>query len=326
MLQVPLSPKSKTLLCFAHRGEAKSFFTLENFHKREFPIGELWESDQHFLAITGEGETTALLMTSAVLGQLHSQIKRVANFGVALGIGNGIQLFDVLHVRHIFGCKDERKHHDNFTHSFHFHSFGTINPTAKWDLISVSQRIAAPEAALQLKPVAGLVDREAWAVAFAAYRFHKEILCIKSVSDLAQNHLGQCEFVRASAGNHSKNLLIQYQEFCKNENSRTNNLTLDPTPSLWDQAKKFLVDSNFHFTFSMRSEAEGLILKLQRRGSPSIESICATLDAIQNLELQPKQRAHAVLEYLRTLVNPLRSKDREQQPPHEGQYDSIDPR
>src|SRR5690606_17327800 len=129
----------------------------------------------------GEGLYEAGMRTSLCLG-LFPTIDSVLNLGVAGVLDEGFELHSIVSVRTLYGF-DQKPLFKSFQ------AAGTL------DLVSSAERILKREDASVLAPMAKLVDREAWAVAYASKDAGKTFYCFKYLSDYA-GELNACEPVK----------------------------------------------------------------------------------------------------------------------------------
>lgn len=164
----------KPLLLFAHRGEAKTFFTHDNLQPFSQIFPRAFENSRYYLLITNEGfqETTENL--THFLAIHHNQISKIINMGVAGSLNDKTTLETVYPIKTIYGENE-------------FKSFNIQTPDACHDLISSKTSVDDSEKAKTLSSIASIVDREAWAIASIAKKFNLDFYCYKLISDRANS-------------------------------------------------------------------------------------------------------------------------------------------
>ncbi len=262
------------LLTFAHYPEAAAFVANFDCHKH---AQHTWIFCQKnvIIAITGEGLYEAGMRTSLCLG-LFPQIDSVLNFGVAGALDRDLELHSSVCVRTVYGFDQKPL-------------FKSFQAHGQIDLVSCSQRVLNPEDAAPLKTMARLVDREAWAVAYAAKNAGKDFYCFKYLSDVA-GELNACEPVKELAHQASGKLLERY-------------LNLSSPP----QELPKLAIEGFHFTFTQQNEVLKLIQKLcikfQNTQNDWLQH--PVIKELQQKELLPKQRTKEFSGFLKRTLDPF---------------------
>lgn len=271
----------KSLICFAHHGEAQAFLSYFDFKPKNFFFEGLFESEKYFLLLTQEGEQSTSERITAVLSALHDQIQDVVNLGIVGALSSKLQLEEIVHIRTSYGFQNNEP------------KFKSFPLKGTHDCISSEKRVINRELAEKLSCFAQVVDRELWAVASSCHLMKKSLSAIKIVSDnpLIQSSSEICEPVREKALVFSEKLL---QEFLKTEEKLAT--TEAPTRDIFSSPY-------FHFTVSMKHQYEELSSRLNTHDE--LEAIASKL---QNEKIPAKVRTQKLLQELRSLLNPLQRK------------------
>ncbi len=267
---------SMKLLCFAHRGEAQAFLEHFNYLPTEHPA--VYQDEQSYLVITGEGPIEALSFVSFVLGRYPS-IVEVFNFGVAGSLGLA-KLHEIYELRHGYLWNERRVEFKSFT-------LGLGNK----DIVTTTERIFGNEKGQVLKPIADLVDREAWGIGMSCKNFNKPLRCFKYISDIVSES-SVCELVKEKAHEASMALLERYLEVTKETQEKE------------EQTKINL--SGFYFTKAMEIELinllERLSIKYDRPKDFFLQEL--TIDKIREEIPHQKIRGKFLLQELKHKCDP----------------------
>ncbi|RLA62774.1 MAG: hypothetical protein DRQ88_01810 [Epsilonproteobacteria bacterium] len=266
------------LLTFAHRGEAKAFLKELPFKPLNFAFEGLYQSNDHFLLITGEGVQATSEKLAAVLGAFN-EIKQVLNFGVCGSLENKFNEGEIHPIR---TCYLEKKS------GMEFKSFSTdINNGI--DCVSAHQRVLSIDYAKYLSHFAPLVDREVWAIGSVSSLFKKSFYSYKYISDHADGE-ELCQMVSLKAQEISNTL---YNHFLNlNFSEKVKNIT----PEI----------KGTHFTISQKRLYNSLIKKIKIKGMGLTEIV--NLDKINALPLSPKQKAARILKEMEAALFPFNEK------------------
>jgi hypothetical protein len=204
----------KDLFVCAHYGEAQAFLEHSPFGVW---VKETWgfESAEARLMITGEGLFPATAKTSWALGRFA--VKRVVNVGVVGALDERLGLEEIHSIRTFFSEQD-------------FKSFTSSDPKASMDLVSASQRIKNENEAKKLRPIAKVVDREAYGIALACNLFETPFYCFKWISDYPSQIV--CDDVKAMALKASNDLCdywLNFKDGIKHEDVATFPLVMTVT-------------------------------------------------------------------------------------------------
>lgn len=262
------------LLTFAHYPEAQAF--IEHFALKKHPkYSWLHHSDSLLVILTGEGLYEAGMRTSLCLG-LFPAIDSVLNFGVAGTLDPKLPIHHIVKVRSIYGFDQKPL-------------FKSFQSDGNCDLVSSATRILDPNDVTPLKTMGQIVDREAWAIAFAAKDAGKEFQAFKYISDIA-GELNACEPVKELASEASQALLETYLEYSPNLN--------EESP---------LLIKGFHFTFSQQIEVKKLIHKLSIKFKNDVRDWLndPIIKELQEQKITPKQRSKEFANYLRMKLDPF---------------------
>lgn len=282
---------SRPLLVFAHRGEAQVFLKKLHLKSMPFHFDGLYQSDDAYLLITGEGLQNASERLSAVLATLRENVLRVVNLGIAGGLESDMDLENIFSIRTVYRSENAEMQFKTFTSS---------DDSASMDIISASQRILRRESAEKLKPFANIVDREAWACASTADLFKVPFYCYKLLSDLPEEGT-VCLDIRAQAERYSNLLYEFYQSIKLNEPHAKINSSSD------------LLPDGFYASTSQLRQLKTLLkhlcIKLQISEAEVIQR--ANPEKIIERESKEKQRTSLLLQELTDILNPFNARLRE---------------
>jgi len=303
------SPERKhIILAFAHRGEAKCFLNELDFK----PINALSDSylldsenERLSLVITGEGKENAMIHLSYTLAILKERFPKdhflVHNLGVCGHLQDSpikFELGEIVNVRTVYAQKNNNE--------MEFKSFSTVpngnnnnkkDSKNQSDLISTSERILSPDSSHHLSNFAPLVDREAWAMAYACHKQDTPFMCTKIISDFADGEV--CVRVKEKSEEWSDELL----RFFLNQEKQISSAL--PTN------KEILTD--LHITISQERSLNNLMRALEIKGH-SLEQILEKCNYSQLLaeEIRPKEKTKELLKRMADLLNPLEKELRDQ--------------
>lgn len=291
------------LIVFAHRAEAKSFLDhercqavdgLQNLYKSH----RLNEAPDFYLFICGEGHYNALNGLSYVLGKLGPQVKRIVNFGVCGALDSALSVGKLYPIRTIYSeallsdAPSSHQHEVNFK-SFTCHQEGL-------DLITANKRVLSRDYKTYLGHFAPLVDREAWAIAFAAKQANLPLSIYKLVSDKADQKDEQelCQIVKDQALFWSEQMYLFYQQH------RTPHEEQDQL-----ELPQALQDNRLHFTLSQKRIVLQFLKTLALKGH-QLEDILQTikLETVLSQDIKPKERTKLLTKELNDLLNPLKAR------------------
>lgn len=168
--------KQKTLLAFAHRGEAEAFLKQGRFKALPFSFKGLYESEREMLLLTGEGIHSVIEKLGAVCAAFHQNISEIINLGIAGSLNNEVELGKIYAIRMILreGVSPNS-----------FPVFRSADVTAQTDCITAEKRVLEKSYAARLASFAPVVDRELWAIASLCSRFGLPFRSYKLISDRA---------------------------------------------------------------------------------------------------------------------------------------------
>lgn len=247
----------KTLLTFAYPKEAQCF--IEN------PLPDV------DILITNEGLTSTLFHVTKALTK--NDYSKVINFGIAGGLTNDLKLNQIFPVKTIYAQNE-------------FKSFQT--KLEGENLISAQDRIKTQNQKSLLSFHASIVDREAWAIAFACDKFNIDFECYKLISDFSDETLA-CDLIVEQAFHYSQLLYNYYQSLNSTSSQKTHFITND-----------------YYTTYSQKNQINNLLNKL---------SIKLNLDALvifKNLDHEhikakssiSKEQTKYLIQELQLLLNP----------------------
>lgn len=286
-MTTPLTPIHR-LLCFAHRGEAKSFFHEYNFKA----IGEnFYECDDHLsLIIMGEGTNSTLInLTRALvfLSQKYSKLE-VINLGVCGALSDSPFKFEINQVVEIGTCyaQDEFK-------SFTCEKGDT-------SIISTKERVLNQDQSKSLSHFAPLVDREAWAVGLVCQELKVPFQVIKVVSDFADGDI--CARVKEDTEIWSDSLLRALKTLNNSEGVSENSDTFSFKEKL----------PELHITLSQERKLKQLLKALSLKGH-DLDSVLSHSNyrKLVTQDIRPKEKTKELTLRLQELLNPLEKTLRE---------------
>lgn len=285
----------KKLLTFAHRGEAQAFLEGHTFKALDFFFDGLFESDQYYLLITGEGPHNASEKTISVLAKYKEAISEVFNIGIAGSLNPKLKKNDLRWIRTAFAHHAEK---------LEFKSYSSPYKGAHHDCMTAYGRVLSLEERKTLSHFADLVDRELWAVASAAQFFKIPFYALKIVSDeMVESSEDICKFVKNEASFFSQKLLEEFNFHLKNDIQKQ-------TPKIvpHNLLSGLLADSDFYFTTSQQRKLTSLLDNLEKKG---VNPIHLNFSAIKNREISPKDRSRLLLQYFNDELNPMAKMIRE---------------
>ncbi|MCB0274202.1 MAG: hypothetical protein KDI06_05280 [Calditrichaeota bacterium] len=281
---------SNMLLCFAHKGEARSFLKHYPFQPVAFPVEGLYRCEASLLLITGEGLQRTSEKLGAVLGGFYREIREIVNLGIAGALDERAKPGEVLSIRTCYGEGQNGPL---------FHSFTSRDGHATVDCISSVERVEDPEAAQRLAPFAPLVDRELWSIGSLAKRFALPFRSLKLVADRAGVDTREvCATLRLE--DPGIPLLQAFRETFAG-------IVEDPAPVL---AAENPLGPGFYCTASQQRRLESMLKALALKGGEENLAILkkAGIGEIRQRPIAPKARTQALLENLHALLNPFESR------------------
>lgn len=267
----------KKLLIFAHRGEAKAFFS--QFQEKAMPFMDgLYESDEHYLLITGEGPWKAGPKLGLVLGQLGEKVEEVVNLGIAGALRASIEVDQVYPIRTVYLEQNQDM-------QFASHTLGHEGV----DLITCHTRVLEEKLANHLDNFAPVVDRELWALAQVCDNSGHSLSSYKLISDKVGDK-EICQRVKELSDRYSNQLLDFYMS---QEWQRPG----EEEGSSWE---------GFYFTTSLKNQREKLLQSLSVKFG-NLEEALEKLapNELLTLEETPKRKAILLIEKMRSLLNPV---------------------
>jgi nucleoside phosphorylase len=268
-------PGGSTLLCFAHKGEAQSFFQYYSFqpHQR---FHDVWVAPELTLCLTGEGIDQAMTKTALLLGA-HPEINQIFNLGVAGAIRPEVELHQIIHVRSVYG--EDR-----------FHSYELDGDV---DLLTTHDRLLDDKKAQKLRALAPVVDRELWAIARVSKEAKVSLQALKIISDIVgEDQKEICAVVKEQAAFYSEQLLEAYLQ--KVSHNSPTIINTDELPSLFQ-------NELFHFSKVQQRQVLRLLDQLKNQ-HPLLEELTFNLGQIKR---RPKDRARLLIEELNKILFPL---------------------
>lgn len=271
------------LLVFAHRAEAQAFLKNEKWKSITTTPFDLYQKDQSFLLICGEGIENAMSGTTWA-ATLNPALNRIVNLGVCASVNEGFPVESTHLIRTSYKQNSEKE--------MVFKSFSTNSDTVI-DINTVERRILSHDDANYLDNFAPLVDREFWGVAYSANKLQKELIGIKTVSDIVGKNENICEIVKEEAATWSELLYSKYQSL-----QESIHITQDDT-FLSDERFK-----NFHFTFSQKQQLLNLSKVIEARGNKTNTFIEENGLFAFNENHRPKDRASSLIKNINDCLYP----------------------
>jgi hypothetical protein len=260
----------KTLLIFAHYGEAQAF------NDSPIPNTEI--------LICGEGRTNALYKTTEHLARTKEKYFRAVNLGVVGSLNETMKIGEIFSIKTVYAENE-------------FKSFRLDDDQAQIDLITAENRINQEETKKHLSHYAKLVDRELWSIAFACSKQNIKLYSLKLVSDFSDGTIA-CDDISQGAKSYSKQL---YDYFLKNY--------LINNESRYSSKKEVNLEweNDFHFSFSQRKKLENLLERLSILGYENCLNK-ELIDKCKVYSPLPKERTNFLLKKLSHQLNPYMAK------------------
>lgn len=279
------------LLTFAHRGEAQAFLKHWNFKSVAMPFEGLYQYENLFLLITGEGLQNASVKSAAVVSK-YDHIDKIINLGICGSLDENYKINSIFEIRTIYSNQNDHFEFKSYTCS-------AFTDLPRLDLLSVDKRILTPEDRNHLHIVAPLVDREAHGIALAAQSLKKPLHSIKLVSDFAGSGQEICHAVKENAPEWSDSLLNVFLRYEQNTSSKINETDSDLPSELND----------FHITVSQKRELKN-VLKALAIKDISLPQLLKNIqiEEVRNSKLREKEKTTILIEKLVEQLNPIHSK------------------
>ena len=259
---------TKTLLLFAHRGEAQAFLA------SDIPQTDIF--------ITGEGlqETTETLCLH--LAHNLDAYHQIINLGITGSLHEKANIGEAYSIRTVYAESQ-------------FKSFTSADAKASVDVVSSLKRIKTTEDKKKLSPIAHMVDRELWAVASVAHRFKLPFKSYKLVSDMADENFA-CQNIQELALDYSQKLLSFYLGQGQAQ-----------TKTIQKEKSSELLNSDFYLTFTQKERLKTILERLELTFKQPQASFLSPdlLNSIKEKTKLPKERTNILLEELQIKLNPL---------------------
>lgn len=274
----------KKLLIFAHRGEARAFFSKYTLKAMPFTEG-LYESAECYLLITGEGPWKAGPKLALVLGKLANEIDSCINLGIAGALRSSIETGKIYPIRTCFL-------EQNSEMQFASHQ---LSPQGL-DLITCHTRVLDPDLAKRLDNFSPLVDRELWSLAQVSTLSGHKISAYKLISDMV-GETEICQRVKEKSDQFSALLLDFYSSLSLDQSKNAPQNSIDPN---WE---------GFYFTTSLRNQRDALLDKISIKFGATEQALKQVNQAeLLELEITPKARAILLIDKMRSILNPVQKK------------------
>lgn len=322
--QVSQSKVFKTLLIFAHRGEASAFLEEMSFKAIQGLPKDVsaYEGEKAFVLITGEGGQQALFATATFLAhQMSSKhkktsIDRVIQFGVAGTFDQGLNPGSIRSIRCAYA--EKKAHSEKSITEPEFKSFPLSrdqgmpdlkppNPTAL-DCISAVDRVFSKDLSQKLSAFAPLVDRELWYVAYACHCYDLACSSFKYISDYADENT-QCLEIG------SKAKVISYELFrvwLSLHRQKIADVALREQDYYKDEILESLSGEGFYWTTSQTQSFRKLLEAFQRKIELENKDVLTFLPIqdIKSKEKHPKKRSQKLLDFMNGAVFPEKTRIR----------------
>jgi hypothetical protein len=289
---------SMTLLIFAHRGEAQTFFNEWELLPVAFHFPGLFKNKDHYVLITGEGPKDASEKTVAVVSAIKSEIKNIFNLGIAGSLSEKLKVGDLVWVRSSYAQNADRCEFKSFTFKDH----------SSIDCMTVNTRVTTLAEKKTLSSFADIIDRELWAIASAAHLFKIEMHALKLISDdLSSTDI--CQLVKDEAPALSKKLFTEYTQFKKSRAS-VNSIELITEKS--NRLEDYILSHpKLYFTTSqtrkLTTVLKGLSLK-KVFTDDEIKKLINELVESESSDKTSKELSKLLLNHLSERLNPLNTK------------------
>jgi hypothetical protein len=260
------------LLTLAHRPEAQAF--MDQLALRSVKEMEgVYQFDQGYLCITGEGPIESLGKISYILGRLP-QISKVLNFGVAGSLQPELALGQIYSVRTVYAYQNGPL-------------FKSFTLAGMIDLVTSDRRILRESDRERVLGMGMMVDRELWGQAYATYQAKIALESYKYISDQAGSAQA-CEVVKEMALEASLALWEKFQQ-----------ISLIPKKVVNSEIDL----SGLYFTQSQEDQFENLVKKIKiKHPQDFLEKL--QIDHFRGLKLLPKDRSKRLLEHMKRLLDP----------------------
>ncbi len=264
------------LIHLAHRGEAQEFTkNLDLVAHSE--INGLYLGEKIAVLISDEGIYNTLSKISLCLGKF--KFDKILNFGIAGALDSKLEIDEIYQIRtsYSFGDKPEFKSFTSKTNSI-------------IDCISTHERVLNLEFANKLSSFAKIVDRELWAVGFAAKQANIPFESYKLISDYAGKT--DCFDIKNKALSFSEKLFSFYQKL---EDIETPNYQYTPPISM---------------SFTNKARYEKLITLAVNKYEYTEELILEKINTheIINEKIREKAKVSILLNRIEEFINPINTK------------------
>lgn len=277
------------LLIFAHRGEAQAFLEEWEFSPVEFYFSGLFQNENYFLLICGEGMREASEKTVAVLTQFQKKIHKIFNIGIAGSLSEKAKKGSIHWVRSAYAHYEKKPDFKSFLTHYH----------TNIDCITTVNRIHSQDERKALSSFADLVDREFWAIASAGHLFKIETYGLKLVSD-DSDQKEICQLIKEEAPFLSKTLLLEFK------NKKTYRESLDKP--LDNFSNYFFNHAHFYFTVSQKRKLTSLLkgVKLKKiMSEDELKNLAEKIIVNNSLKKNAKEISKILLEKLEEILFPM---------------------
>ena len=275
----------KTLILFAHHGEAISFIDAFSPTKKKTEFVEYFEAKNHYFLISGEGGQKVNEHLIHFLAHFKNKVKNIIHFGIAGALREEIKINTIYAIRTLYRYGMEKPF---------FNSFTTQHSIDKVDIITTDHRVLSDAISKKLKPFAQLIDMEAWYIASIAKAYKKDLKVFKCVSDFAGDDT-QCLDIKNQALKYSQQFLNHYEQYYQ--------ISLTSKKNEVKNLPFFSLSSAFYLTSSQKT-IFGKLLKSISLDQAIFKQFQAKLKEIEALDISPKKKTNRLIEEMRLLNNP----------------------
>ncbi len=276
----------KTLLTFAHRGEAQEFIKKGKFKAAPFYFDGLYQAERELLLLTGEGLQSTTEKTSAVCAAYRDEISMLINFGISASLDPQITIDTIYSIRTVYAEKGNQ---------VAFKTFSSEDSDAAIDCLSANNRVLEPEYARHLSAFAPVVDRELWACASICELFKLPFRSYKLISDMGGDG-AICPDIKDRALEFSERL---YRHYCQ--------LRLSSSKPQTESTETLLLPEGFYITTTQKRQLKSLLKNLQVKYKLPETEIINRIQPQQILETEKnaKKRTAIAIAALSNLLNPF---------------------
>lgn len=173
------------LLTFAHHGEAQHFLKFDNYQSTDFEFKGLFNNENDYLLITGEGIESTSERMNIVLQNIGNRISKVINIGIAGALNINLELESIHSIRNVY-LEDGKEF------------YLSASAEANINCITANNRVLNEKYSNQLFQFAPVVDRELWVCAHLCKKYQLSWLSFKLISDYAGSKIDSKKIIKKS--------------------------------------------------------------------------------------------------------------------------------